>query len=81
VRRSASSRARPTATRVPPNTASADRRHAFAWELERAGTPVTVISALLGHSSVAVTARYLNHLTNHQAVSALAAADLPGLGL
>jgi integrase len=56
-------------------------RHTFAWELERAGTPVTVISALLGHSSVAVTARYQNHLTNHQAVTALAAADLPGLDL
>jgi hypothetical protein len=49
-------------------------RHAFAVELEQADVPVTVISALLGHSSVAVTARYLNHLTNHQAVTALAAA-------
>jgi integrase len=38
-----------------------------------------VISKLLGHSSVAVTARYLDHLTNHQAVTALAAADLPDL--
>jgi site-specific recombinase XerD len=56
-------------------------RHTFAWELERAGTPVTVISALLGHSSVAVTARYLAHLTNHQAVTALAAADLPEVEL
>ena len=55
-------------------------RHTFAWELEQAGVPVTVISALLGHSSVAVTARYLNHLSNHQAVTALAAAELPGLG-
>jgi integrase len=47
----------------------------------RAGRhPVTVISALLGHSSAAVTARYLDHLTNHQAVTALAAAGLPELG-
>jgi integrase/recombinase XerC len=54
-------------------------RHTFAVELEMAGTPVTVISKLLGHSSVAVTARYLDHLTNHQAVSALEAVELPSL--
>jgi len=54
-------------------------RHTFAWELEQAGVPVSVISALLGHSSIAVTARDLNHLTNHQAVSALEAVDLPPL--
>ena len=33
-------------------------RHTFAAELEAAGVPVTTISKLLGHSSVAVTARY-----------------------
>jgi hypothetical protein len=38
-----------------------------------------VISSLLGHSGIAVTARYLAHLTNHQAVAALAAVDLPDL--
>jgi site-specific recombinase XerD len=54
-------------------------RHTFAVELEAAGTPVTTISKLLGHSSVAVTARYLDHLTNGQAVLALAAAELPPL--
>ena len=54
-------------------------RHTFAVELEAAGTPVTVISKLLGHSSVAVTARYLDHLTNAGAVSALSAAELPPL--
>jgi hypothetical protein len=32
-----------------------------------------------GHSSVAVTARYLDHLTNAQAGSALAAVELPPL--
>jgi Phage integrase family len=52
--------------------------HTFAWG--RAGAPVTTISALLGHSSIAETARYLAHLTNHQAVSALAAVDLPEVG-
>jgi hypothetical protein len=35
---------------------------------------------LLGHSSIAVTARYLAHLSNHQAISALEAVDLPDLG-
>jgi site-specific recombinase XerD len=54
-------------------------RHSFAVELEAAGTPVTTISKLLGHSSVAVTARYLDHLTNGQAVDALQGVELPAL--
>lgn len=54
-------------------------RHTFAVELEQAGTPVTVISKLLGHSSIAVTARYLDHLTNGQAVTALQSIELPPL--
>lgn len=54
-------------------------RHTFAVELEAAGTPVTVISKLLGHSSVAVTARYLDHLTNAQAGHYLAGVELPNL--
>lgn len=54
-------------------------RHTFAAELERAGTPVTTISKLLGHSSVAVTARYLQHLTNGQAIAELERAELPPL--
>lgn len=54
-------------------------RHTFAAELEAAGTPVTVISKLLGHSSIAVTARYLDHLTNAQAISVLESTDLPEL--
>lgn len=45
--------------------------HTFAVELEQAGTPVTVISKLLGHSTIVVTARYLDHLTNGAAVTAL----------
>ena len=55
-------------------------RHSFAVELEHAGTPVTVISKLLGHSSTAVTSRYLDHLTNAQAVTVLEGVNLPGLG-
>jgi integrase len=54
-------------------------RHTFAVELEAAGTPVTTISKLLGHSSIAVTHRYLDHLTNGQAVEALSALELPAL--
>jgi integrase/recombinase XerD len=54
-------------------------RHTFAVELEHAGTPVTTISKLLGHSSVAVTARYLDHLTNSRAVTALETTDLPAI--
>jgi site-specific recombinase XerD len=55
-------------------------RHTFADELRAAGVDVVVISKLLGHSSIAVTSRYLDHLTNHQAVTALESVDLPPLG-
>lgn len=44
-------------------------RHTFAVEF--GGTPVTVISMLLGHSSTAVTSLYLGYLTNAQAAAAL----------
>lgn len=54
-------------------------RHTFAAELEAQGVPVTTISKLLGHAGMAVTAKYLDHLTNAQAVSALAEVDLPGV--
>lgn len=55
-------------------------RHTFADELRAAGMDVVQISKLLGHSSIAVTSRYLDHLTNHQAVAALEGVDLPPLG-
>ena len=42
-------------------------RHTFAFELQDAGTPMVTISKLLGHSSIAVTSRYLDHMTNDQA--------------
>lgn len=52
-------------------------RHSFAVELEASGMTVSEISKLLGHSSVAVTSRYLDHLSSGQAISALQEADLP----
>ncbi len=54
-------------------------RHTFADQLQRGGMTVGEISKLLGHSSIAVTARYLDHMTNHEAISALEAIDLPSL--
>ncbi len=36
-------------------------RHSYAIDLLRAGAPVPVVSKLLGHSSIAVTGRYLDH--------------------
>jgi site-specific recombinase XerD len=54
-------------------------RHAFADELRQQGMDVVTISKLLGHSSVAVTSRYLDHLTNAQAVEALERISLPEL--
>jgi site-specific recombinase XerD len=54
-------------------------RHSFAVQLEQAGMTVTAISKLLGHSSIAVTARYLDHISNHEAVTALQGIDFPGL--
>jgi site-specific recombinase XerD len=56
-------------------------RHTFAGELRAAGMDVVAISKLLGHSSIAVTNRYLDHLTNDRAVAALEAVELPELGV
>jgi site-specific recombinase XerD len=55
-------------------------RHTFADELRAAGVDVVTISKLLGHSSISVTARYLDHLSNDRAVAALEAVELPPLG-
>jgi integrase/recombinase XerD len=54
-------------------------RHTFADELRSAGADVVTISKLLGHSSIAVTNRYLDHLSNAQAVEALEAIELPAM--
>ena len=55
-------------------------RHTYADELRKAGADVVTISKALGHSDIATTARYLDHLTNGQAVDAVAALNLPPLG-
>jgi len=54
-------------------------RHAYAAELERSGMRPLQISRLLGHSSLAVTDRYLRSLTNADAIAALEEIDLPPL--
>ncbi len=43
-------------------------RHRFAVELEREGAPVSAIRDLLGHSSLAVTDRYLRRSGASEAV-------------
>jgi site-specific recombinase XerD len=43
-------------------------RHSFAIELEREGAPLTTIRDLLGHSSAAVTDRYLRRVGAGEAV-------------
>ena len=43
-----------------PRLAAHDLRRSFAQLGYEAGVPITQISTLLGHSSVAVTQRYLN---------------------
>lgn len=48
-------------------------RHTFASELAREGVPVNVIKALLGHSSLATTARYLDHLSPWEAIDTIRA--------
>ena len=48
-------------------------------ELERAGVPVSQISKLLGDSSIAVTSRYMDHLSNAAAIEALEAVEPPAL--
>jgi site-specific recombinase XerD len=52
-------------------------RHTYAAELVAANVPVTVIRQLLGHSHLSVTIRYIDHLTNRQAINVLEATVLP----
>jgi site-specific recombinase XerD len=43
-------------------------RHGFATELVAEGTPINIVSMLLGHSSVSTTAIYVQHLHPKQAI-------------
>ena len=55
-------------------------RHTFAGELVRSGADYETISRLLGHESVATTAKYLKGLTNAEAGAALGSLDMPDVG-
>jgi integrase len=46
-------------------------RHSHAVALDRAGTPVSVTSQQLGHSSLAITTTYLAHINADQKVAAV----------
>lgn len=46
------------ATRKPPNTPSADRRHTYATTLIEMGWPMALVQDQLGHTHVATTAVY-----------------------
>jgi site-specific recombinase XerD len=49
-------------------------RHGYATGLLRAGTPVEVVSKLLGHASVTTTSQIYGHLEVEDARQALARA-------
>lgn len=46
-------------------------RHTFASELAMEGVPLHVIRRLLGHNSLAVTARYIEHLAPWEVIQAI----------
>lgn len=48
-------------------------RHTHAAELAREGTPLNLIQAQLGHTSVATTSRYLAHIAPQELVNAIRA--------
>jgi site-specific recombinase XerD len=54
-------------------------RHTFAVDCMREGVPIGLISKLLGHNDLATTVRYLDHLTNAEAVEAHQAREWPEL--
>lgn len=53
-------------------------RHTHAFELISEGLPVTVIRRQLGHTSLRVTARYVDHLNPADVVAAIRARPWPG---
>jgi site-specific recombinase XerD len=46
-------------------------RHSFAFELVNERTPLNVVQAALGHTSIATTDRYIRHLNPRQVVEAM----------
>jgi site-specific recombinase XerD len=52
-------------------------RHTFAVDCMREGVPIGLIQKLLGHNDLATTVRYLDHLTNAEAVEAHQARQWP----
>ena len=46
-------------------------RHSFASETAREGHPMNLIQSALGHSSLAVTSRYLAHLQPEEVIQAM----------
>jgi integrase len=46
-------------------------RHGMAVDLVRRGIPINVISKCLGHSNSAITARYIDHVDNEEALDAM----------
>lgn len=52
-------------------------RHTFAAELAREGVPVNQIQKQLGHSSLAVTSRYLDHISPAELLETIASRPVP----
>jgi site-specific recombinase XerD len=53
------------ATRVRPNTLSAERSHTFGTALAEAGVDLAVMQALLGHAHADTSARYIHLAPAH----------------
>lgn len=51
-------------------------RHTFAVELKRAGVDIRIISKALGHSNIAITHIYLDHIDPSEVVEATSGLDL-----
>lgn len=52
-------------------------RHTFACELMRERMPINLIQKQLGHASLAVTSRYLQHVTPPELVEAMQRREWP----
>ena len=52
-------------------------RHTHAVELMREGVPILLISRQLGHSSMAITQRYVDHLEPGEVIAAMQARSWP----